>query len=67
MLLAVEIVYYFMLTRIDEFTSFNSIITLLITVPVGVLVYLFVAFKTKLADEVLGERADKIRAKLRFL
>ena len=67
MLLAVEIVYYFMLTRIDEFTSFNSIITLLITVPVGVLVYLFNAFKTGLADEVLGERAAKIRAKLRFL
>ncbi|CEA00907.1 putative cell division protein YtgP [Jeotgalicoccus saudimassiliensis] len=67
MLLAVEIVYYLLLMNIDEMTTLNSVLTLLVTVPAGVIVYLFISFKTGLADEVLGERAQKIRRKVKFL
>lgn len=67
MLLAVEIVYYLLMMRIDDMTKLNSVLTLLVTVPAGVIVYLFISFKTGLADEVLGERAQKIRRKVKFL
>ncbi|MEK4555464.1 putative polysaccharide biosynthesis protein [Jeotgalicoccus sp. FSL K6-3177] len=67
MLLAVELVYYLLMINIDEMTTLNSVLTLLITVPAGVLVYLFISFKTGLADEVLGDRAGKIRQKVKFL
>ena len=53
--------------NIDEMTTVTSVLTLLITVPAGVIVYLFISFKTGLADEVLGERAGKIRRKVKFL
>ncbi|MDO5359512.1 MAG: polysaccharide biosynthesis protein, partial [Jeotgalicoccus sp.] len=67
MLLAVEIVYYLLMINIDSMTTATSILTLLVTVPAGVIVYLFISFKTGLADEVLGERAGKIRRKVKFL
>lgn len=67
MLLAVELVYYLLMINIDEMTTASSVLTLLITVPTGVLVYLFISFKTGLADEVLGDRAGKIRQKVKFL
>lgn len=67
MLLAVELVYYLLMINIDEMTTASSVLTLLITVPAGVLVYLFISFKTGLADEVLGDRAGKIRQKVKFL
>lgn len=67
MLLAVEVVYYLLMMNIDDMTTATSVLTLLITVPAGVIVYLFISFKTGLADEVLGERAVKIRRKVKFL
>ena len=67
MLLAVEVVYYLLMVNIDEMTTLTSVLTLLVTVPAGVVVYLFISFKTGLADEVLGERAQKIRRKVKFL
>lgn len=67
MLLTVEIIYYLLMMKIDEMTTSTSVLTLLITVPAGVIVYLFISFKTGLADEVLGERAGKIRRKVKFL
>ncbi len=67
MLLAVEVVYYLLMMNIDEMTTLTSVLTLLVTVPAGVVVYLFISFKTGLADEVLGERAQKIRRKVKFL
>ncbi|WP_026859635.1 putative polysaccharide biosynthesis protein [Jeotgalicoccus psychrophilus] len=67
MLLTVEVVYYLLMMNIDEMTTVTSVLTLLITVPAGVIVYLFISFKTGLADEVLGERAGKIRRKVKFL
>lgn len=67
MLLAVEVVYYLLMMNINDMTKLNSVLTLVTTVPVGVIVYLFISFKSGLADEVLGERADKIRQKVKFL
>lgn len=67
MLLAVEVVYYLLMMNIGGVTTVTSVLTLLITVPAGVIVYLFISFKTGLADEVLGERAGKIRRKVKFL
>lgn len=67
MLLAVEVVYYLLMMNIDEMTTLTSVLTLLVTIPAGVVVYLFISFKTGLADEVLGERAQKIRRKVKFL
>ena len=67
MLLAVEVVYYLLMMNIDEMTTLTSVLTLLVTIPAGVAVYLFISFKTGLADEVLGERAQKIRRKVKFL
>ena len=67
MLLAVEVVYYLLMMKIDDMTTATSVLTLLVTVPAGVIVYLFISFKTGLADEVLGERARKIRRKVKFL
>lgn len=67
MLLAVEVVYYLLMMKIDDMTTATSVLTLLVTVPAGVIVYLFISFKTGLADEVLGERAGKIRQKVKFL
>lgn len=67
MLLAVEVVYYLLMMKIDDMTTATSVLTLLVTVPAGVIVYLFISFKTGLADEVLGERAGKIRRKVKFL
>lgn len=67
MLLAVELVYYLLMINIDKMTTASSVLTLLITVPAGVLVYLFISFKTGLADEVLGDRAGKIRQRVKFL
>lgn len=67
MLLAVEVVYFLLINNFDTTTTMNSVLVLLVTVPVGVLVYLFISFKTGLADEVLGERAQKIRRKVKFL
>lgn len=67
MLLAVEVVYYLLMMNIGEMTTLTSVLTLLVTVPAGVIVYLFISFKTGLADEVLGERAQKIRRKVKFL
>lgn len=67
MLLAVEIVYLLLLSALDVQNKVDSIIILAVTVPVGAFVYIFMSFRSRLADEILGARADKIRQKLRFL
>lgn len=67
MLLAVEVVYFLLMTKIDNMNTATSVLALLVTVPSGVIVYLLISFKTGLADEVLGERAEKIRRKVKFL
>lgn len=67
MLLAVEIVYLILLLNFDVQNKIDSVIILAITVPVGALVYIFLSFRSGLADQILGTRADKIRQKLRFL
>lgn len=67
MLLTVEIVYLILLFSLDVQNKIDSIIILAVTVPVGAFVYIFLSFRSRLADEILGARADKIRQKLRFL
>lgn len=67
MLLAVEIVYFLLLSALDVQNKVDSIIILAVTVPVGAFVYIFMSFRSRLADEILGARADKIRQKVRFL
>lgn len=67
MLLAVEVVYLILLFSLDVQNKVDSIIILAVTVPVGAFVYIFLSFRSRLADEILGARADKIRQKLRFL
>ncbi len=67
MLLTVEIVYLLMLFTLDVQNKVDSVIILAVTVPVGAFVYIFLSFRSRLADEILGARADKIRQKLRFL
>lgn len=67
MLLAVEVVYLILLFTLDVENKVDSIIILAVTVPVGAFVYIFLSFRSRLADEILGARANKIRQKLRFL
>lgn len=67
MILAVEIVYILLMLNMDVTTKMNAVITLAVTVPVGAVVYLLLSFKSGLADQILGERADKIRRKLKVL
>lgn len=67
MLLVVEIIYYVFILNLDIEQKLNSVIVLAITVPLGGLVYLIISFRTGLADEILGARADKIRKKLKVL
>ena len=67
MLLSVEVVYLLLLFTFDVQNKLDSIIILAVTVPVGAFVYIFLSFRSRLADEILGSRADKIRQKLRFL
>ncbi len=67
MLLAVEIVYLVLMFYLDVEQKMDSVIILAITVPVGALVYILLSFRSGLADEILGARAEKIRQKLRFL
>lgn len=67
MLLAVELVYYIFILNVEVEQKLNSIIILAIAVPVGGIVYMILSFKTGLADEILGSRADKIRKRLKVL
>ncbi|WP_411842064.1 oligosaccharide flippase family protein [Salinicoccus sp. HZC-1] len=67
MLLVVEIIYYAFILNLEIEQKLNSVIVLAVAVPVGGLVYLFISFRTGLADEILGARADKIRKKLKVL
>lgn len=67
MLLAVEIVYGLFVLSLDITIRRNAIVTLATCVIVGAFIYLVVIFKSGLADRVLGERANKIRSKVRFL
>lgn len=67
MLLAVEVVYLLLMFYLDVEQKLDSVIILAITVPIGAAVYILMSFRSGLADEILGARADKIRRKLRFL
>ncbi len=67
MLLAVEIVYYIFILNAEVEQKLNSIIIMAVAVPVGGIVYMILSFKTGLADEILGSRADKIRKRLKVL
>lgn len=67
MVFAVEIVYILLMMNMDVTTKMNAVITMAVTVPVGALVYVVLSFRSGLADEILGSRADKIRRKLKVL
>ena len=67
MLLAVEIVYGLFALSLDLTVRLNSIITLAVCVIVGASIYMIIVFKSGLADRVLGDRAEKIRSRVRFL
>lgn len=67
MLLAVEAVYFLFMMNLDITNRLYSVLLLMVAVPVGVLVYFLLAFKTGLADKILGERADRIRSRVKFL
>ncbi len=67
MLLVVEIIYYAFILNLDIEQKLNSVVVLAVAVPIGGLVYMFISFRTGLADEILGARADKIRKKLKVL
>ena len=67
MVFAVELVYLLLMMNMDVTTKLNSVITLLVTVPVGALIYVVLSFRSGLADQILGARADKIRRKLKVL
>src|SRR5699024_12849795 len=67
MLLAVEIVYGLFALSLYLTVRLNSIITLAVCVIVGASIYMIIVFKSGLADRVLGDRAEKIRSRVRFL
>ena len=67
MLLVVEIIYYVFILNLDIGQKLNSVLVLAVAVPVGALVYMLISFRSGLADEILGARADKIRKKLKVL
>src|SRR5699024_11343077 len=67
MLLVVEIIYYVFILNLDIGEKLNSVIVLAVAVPLGALAYMIISFRSGLADEILGSRADKIRKKLKVL
>lgn len=67
MLLVVEIVYYILMFNVDISSKTGAIILMAVAVPIGGVVYMLLSFKTGLADEILGSRADKIRKRLKVL
>lgn len=67
MLLSVEVVYFLFMANLDITNRLSSVLLLVVAVPVGVFVYFLLAFKTGLADKILGERADRIRQRVKFL
>lgn len=67
MLLVVEIIYYILMFNVDISSKNGAIILMAVAVPIGGLVYMLLSFKTGLADEILGSRADKIRKRLKVL
>jgi O-antigen/teichoic acid export membrane protein len=67
MLLVVEIIYYILMFNVDISSKTGAIILMAVAVPIGGLVYMLLSFKTGLADEILGSRADKIRKRLKVL
>lgn len=67
MLLAVEIVYFLFMMNFDITNRLVSVALLAVAVPVGVIVYFILTFKSGLADKILGERANAIRRRLKFL
>lgn len=67
MVLVVEIIYFYLSRHLDITTTMDAILMLLATVPIAVIVYVVLIFKTGLADDVLGETAQKLRRKLKVL
>ncbi|MFC3418446.1 oligosaccharide flippase family protein [Salinicoccus hispanicus] len=67
MLLVVELIYYAFIFNLEVDQKVNSLIIMAVAVPAGGLVYMMLSFKSGLADEILGSRADKIRKKLKVL
>lgn len=67
MLLIVELIYYALIFNLEVDHKLNSLIIMAVAVPAGGIVYMLLSFKSGLADEILGSRADKIRKKLKVL
>lgn len=67
MILAVEVIYLYMIRHFDVTSTLDSIIILIATVPIAIIIYVLIIFKTGLADSVLGETAQKIRRKVKVL
>ncbi|MCG1009389.1 polysaccharide biosynthesis protein [Salinicoccus sp. ID82-1] len=67
MLLVVELIYYAFIFNMEVEQKINSIIIMAVAVPAGGFVYMLLSFKSGLADEILGSRADKIRKRLKVL
>lgn len=67
MVLVVEVIYFLLNRHLDITGTMDAIIMLVATIPLAVVVYVVLIFKTGLADAVLGETAQKIRRKLRVL
>ncbi|HJE19993.1 MAG TPA: polysaccharide biosynthesis protein [Aliicoccus persicus] len=67
MVLVVEVIYFLLNRHLDITGTMDAIIMLVATIPIAVVVYIVLIFKTGLADAVLGETAQKIRRKLRVL
>lgn len=67
MILAVEVIYLYMIRYFDVTSTLDSIIIIVATVPIAIIIYVLLIFKTGLADNVLGETAQKIRRKVKVL
>ncbi|GAB3061519.1 oligosaccharide flippase family protein [Salinicoccus sesuvii] len=67
MLLVVELIYYALIFNLEVDHKVDSLLIMAIAVPAGGIVYMLLSFRSGLADEILGSRADKIRKKLKVL
>lgn len=66
MYIGVEIVNHVLTLFLSTESRFDSIIIIVLCAVVGVLIYFYLGFKTKLINFLFGERADRLKRKLRI-
>ena len=67
MMIGVELTYLLLTQFLPVERKLYALIILLVCVLIGAMIYGFATIKTKLADEFLGDVAQKVRNRIGFL